>query len=67
VLARQPTANSGSQHGLSLDMRKKSTESKPKLVIPAVTDEDPMTSRRITKQPKKTNPVAKLARAVKKR
>jgi hypothetical protein len=48
-------------------MRKTSTETKDKLVVPAVTDEDPMTSRRITKQPKKPNPVAKLARAVKKR
>ena len=27
-------------------------------VVPAVTDEDPMTSRRITKQPKKKNPAA---------
>ena len=48
-------------------MRKTSTETKEKLVVPAVTDEDPMTSRRITKQPKKPGAVAKIARAIKKR
>jgi hypothetical protein len=48
-------------------MKKTSAQQKDKLVVPAVTDEDPMTSRRITKQPKKPNAMAKLARAVKKR
>ncbi|HVS30807.1 MAG TPA: hypothetical protein VMS98_05070 [Thermoanaerobaculia bacterium] len=27
-------------------------------VVPGITDEDPMTSRRITRQPKKKNPAA---------
>jgi hypothetical protein len=48
-------------------MKKTRPQPKEKLVVPAVTDEDPMTSRRITKQPKKPGAVAKLARAVKKR
>jgi len=34
------------------------TEADTPLVVPAVTDEDPMTSRRVTKQPKKKNPAA---------
>lgn len=28
------------------------------LVVPGVTDEDPMTSRRVTRQPRKKNPAA---------
>ena len=46
--------------------------SKPKLkeeplVVPGITDEDPMTSRRITRQPKKPNALARIAKAAKKR
>ena len=41
-------------------------KSDPK-VVPAVTDEDPMTSRRIVRQPKKKNPAAALVSKVKRR
>ena len=38
-------------------MSKHSHEEHEPLVVPGVTDEDPMTSRRVTRQPKKKNPV----------
>src|SRR5687767_13970916 len=34
------------------------SESDTPKVVPSVTDEDPMTSKRVTKQPKKKNPAA---------
>ena len=39
-------------------MNKHSNEEHEPLVVPAITDEDPMTSRRVTRQPRKKNPVA---------
>jgi hypothetical protein len=34
------------------------TETDTPQVVPSVTDEDPMTSRRVTRQPRKQNPAA---------